>query len=531
MRPGDSACYCSECGVTCQGRYPGCPDVWKRGPRTVSTAVVTVDRPRLQLGLSSGANGGTTTAAKDDIRPGERAGLGRVVTAPVPPAPVNSGSERAGDEEWAPPAAQARPGTKPPGRQGIAPQQPEHTPPSTGDGRPRGIAPLPREQTPPAAEVVEQREPPPPAAVAGAGTEPVRQERDLIEPPDVTVAASESEAASPNGSAAGPAETPNEPVMVSAPAAPSAATPPTSADAEQVSPAPPVEPVERRADRPPQPALVGSPEVTPPPAEGDPRTHILKWMERKFDGLREEVRLMANGARRQRDRLDEVLERQAELEALIERQTEFDADPNRQAELDARQAELDLRREELDARRTDLDARRAEVDELVRRQEEVALRLEREAERREPEVERSTKLVQAANDELTRLVAEVVSVTESSVAAQRASSDRLRLLQTAVTRELRGLTTAVQALGDRSQDQVAALERRFDALSRRLPAAKPAAKTSSSPATAKPIAEATARARPATASKATKRTATTKAVKSARTRKTSAGSRAPRATR
>src|SRR5438270_13024947 len=36
MTAGESHCFCAVCGVTCDGRFAGCSDVWARGPKDVA---------------------------------------------------------------------------------------------------------------------------------------------------------------------------------------------------------------------------------------------------------------------------------------------------------------------------------------------------------------------------------------------------------------------------------------------------------------------------------------------------------------
>ena len=38
MVAADDRCVCPECGAVCRGRFPGCPEVWNRGPQAVSLA-------------------------------------------------------------------------------------------------------------------------------------------------------------------------------------------------------------------------------------------------------------------------------------------------------------------------------------------------------------------------------------------------------------------------------------------------------------------------------------------------------------
>src|SRR5436305_1908857 len=44
MTAGEDHCFCSVCGVTCQGRFAGCVGVWARGPKEV-TVVRPHERP------------------------------------------------------------------------------------------------------------------------------------------------------------------------------------------------------------------------------------------------------------------------------------------------------------------------------------------------------------------------------------------------------------------------------------------------------------------------------------------------------
>lgn len=46
MVAGPDSCACPECGVTCYGRFPGCAEVWARGPRQVTARRLDVpERP------------------------------------------------------------------------------------------------------------------------------------------------------------------------------------------------------------------------------------------------------------------------------------------------------------------------------------------------------------------------------------------------------------------------------------------------------------------------------------------------------
>ena len=50
MVAGASSCACPECGVVCEGKFPGCATVWAAGPQQV-----TLRRPAKELGTRSAA--------------------------------------------------------------------------------------------------------------------------------------------------------------------------------------------------------------------------------------------------------------------------------------------------------------------------------------------------------------------------------------------------------------------------------------------------------------------------------------------
>lgn len=316
MRPGDGACFCPECGVRCQGLYAGCPEVWERGPRTVNTAVMTVDAPRVNLGLSAGAGAG------EKARPASAATGARLALD------AGSSPERPGGAGTALQTADSR--------VVEVPEQPD----TWGMGRPEG--PSSRAGVPEGHQ--------------GGGPMPADEHLDAL--------LDREGGAAPRRGAGG-----------------------ATAAGEM--------------------------------ADSDPRTHVLRWMEKRFDGLRAEVAVLASSASRQQETLELLVDRQAELEARVEQEAE-----------------------------------QADEHEL---ENPVA------------------DLARIAGDELGQLVDEVVTALQeareaitSSVAAQNENTERLRLLQAAVTRQLRTMTASIGEWEKRSEDRAAAHGRRVEALAKRV---------------------------------------------------------------
>lgn len=169
--------------------------------------------------------------------------------------------------------------------------------------------------------------------------------------------------------------------------------------------------------------------------DSDPRTHVLEWMKKRFDGLGEALQILASGASRQQETLELLVDRQAELESRLEQaESSDDSGPGRVSGRGRRRPGKPV-----------LDDRAAD-------------------------------LLGIASDELGRLVDEVVtalqeagSATASSVAAQNENTERLRLLQAAVTKQLRAITASVGEWEQRSEERLAVYSRRVEALAKRLP--------------------------------------------------------------
>jgi hypothetical protein len=161
-------------------------------------------------------------------------------------------------------------------------------------------------------------------------------------------------------------------------------------------------------------------------------------MEKKFDGLRTDVLMVSSAKSREQDLLEEVLDRQAELAARLEREREVETETDSGVELEY---EVEGGPQLLGG----ADGRGAD-------------------------------LLRAASEELSSVMNEVVTAmqlaraaTESSVEVQRENTDRLRLLQTALTRQLKTLAVSVEESERRSDARVAGLSRQVEALAKRLP--------------------------------------------------------------
>jgi hypothetical protein len=95
MIAADQRCVCPGCGAVCRGRFPGCPEVWNRGPSTVSLiSKSAIGRSTGQAGLRSGLPGGEQPGDPDRL-PGNN---GPVVSRPVEQSAAVVGSAEAVEE-------------------------------------------------------------------------------------------------------------------------------------------------------------------------------------------------------------------------------------------------------------------------------------------------------------------------------------------------------------------------------------------------------------------------------------------------
>src|SRR5215212_4650244 len=107
MRAGERACACPECGVSCQGQFDGCPDVWARGPRPVALTVApAIEAPRVRALAAgpdpSGASVNAPTAAAPTSN-GNGNGNGNYAGPPPSPPhtePAQSGGSRTEILQW-----------------------------------------------------------------------------------------------------------------------------------------------------------------------------------------------------------------------------------------------------------------------------------------------------------------------------------------------------------------------------------------------------------------------------------------------
>ena len=261
---------------------------------------------------------------------------------------------------------------------------------------------------------------------------------------------------------------------------------------------------------------VGYAGAPPPPPRAEPaqsggsRTEILQWFEDAFDELRNELHALASTVTRQQAMLAELLDsREAELRVVMvaESLPELVGEAAAKALTDQSDGLAEVVADSLDDFRASMAAadlssvavmdgmrellRRVEVTAEINAEEaryEGAARLEA----LKGSVGRQHKPVTAALTEIADYIAE----------AEEREAARNRALKASVTRQLQPLAAAVEAAMDRSDQQLAEIRARLDALGApkvRAPRAAKKAPAPSRAAKAAPAKRATpkAKAKPA----------------------------------
>jgi hypothetical protein len=274
---------------------------------------------------------------------------------------------------------------------------------------------------------------------------------------------------------------------------------PTSAQAAPAGPPPPTSGGSSNGNGysgpppPPPPPPPRSGQGAPPPP-GQPaasRSEILQWFEDAFDELRNELHAVVSAVTRQQAMLAELLDaRQAELRVVMVAETlpELAGEAAARALADQSDGLAEIVAAALDDFRASMEAadlsNAAVMDgmrELLRRVE-VTAELNTEAARDEGAA-RLQSLKASVGRQIKPLSAAVAELAAAVETAEEREAARTKALKAAVARQVQPLAAAVEAAVERSDQQLAEIRARLDALSaakaptpRKTVAKKPAAK-------------------------------------------------------
>jgi hypothetical protein len=250
----------------------------------------------------------------------------------------------------------------------------------------------------------------------------------------------------------------------------------------------------------------------PPPPRSDPaqsggsRTEILHWFENAFDELRNELHALASTVTRQQAMLAELLDsREAELRVVMvaESLPELVGDAAAKALSDQSDGLADVVADSLDDFRASMAAADLSSVAVMDGMRELLRRVEVTAEINAEEARyegaaRLEALKGSFGRQLKPVTAAITEIADYIAEAEQREAARTRALKASVTRQLQPLAAAVEAAMDRSDQQLAEIRARLDAMGAPKVAGSkktPARKAKAAPATRAP-AKAKARAAP-----------------------------------
>jgi hypothetical protein len=250
------------------------------------------------------------------------------------------------------------------------------------------------------------------------------------------------------------------------------------------------------------------PPQSPPRAEpgqsGGSRTEILQWFEDAFDELRNELHALASTVTRQQAMLAELLDsRDAELRVVMvaESLPELVGEAAAKALTDQSDGLAEVVADSLDDFRASMAAADLSSVAVMDGMRELLRRVEVTAEINAEEARyegaaRLEALKGAFGRQLTPVTAAITEIADYIAEAEEREAARTRALKASVTRQLQPLAAVVEAALDRSDQQLAEIRARLDALDAPKVRAPRAAKAA--PAAARPAKKAPAKRAKAT---------------------------------
>lgn len=247
-----------------------------------------------------------------------------------------------------------------------------------------------------------------------------------------------------------------------------------------------------------------SPPRSEPGQSGGSRTEILQWFEDAFDELRNELHALASTVTRQQAMLAELLDsREAELRVVMvaESLPELVGEAAAKALTDQSDGLAEVVADSLDDFRASMAAADLSSVAVMDGMRELLRRVEVTAEINAEEARyegaaRLEALKGAFGRQLKPVTAAITEIADYIAEAEEREAARTRALKASVTRQLQPLAAVVEAALDRSDQQLAEIRARLDALGAPKVRAPRAAK-------AAPAAARTAKKAPAKRAKAT----------------------------
>lgn len=248
-----------------------------------------------------------------------------------------------------------------------------------------------------------------------------------------------------------------------------------------------------------------SPPRSEPGQSGGSRTEILQWFEDAFDELRNELHALASTVTRQQAMLAELLDsREAELRVVMvaESLPELVGEAAAKALTDQSDGLAEVVADSLDDFRASMAAADLSSVAVMDGMRELLRRVEVTAEVNAEEARyegaaRLEALKGAFGRQLKPVTAAITEIADYIAEAEEREAARTRALKASVTRQLQPLAAVVEAALDRSDQQLAEIRARLDALGAPKVRAPRAAKAA--PAAARPAKKAPARRAKATA--------------------------------
>lgn len=253
-----------------------------------------------------------------------------------------------------------------------------------------------------------------------------------------------------------------------------------------------------------------SPPRAEPAGNGGSRTEILQWFEDAFDELRNELHALASTVTRQQAMLAELLDsREAELRVVMvaESLPELVGEAAAKALTDQSDGLAEVVADSLDDFRASMAAADLSSVAVMDGMRELLRRVEVTAEINAEEARyegaaRLEALKGSVGRQLKPVTAAITEIADYIAEAEEREAARNRALKASVTRQLQPLAAAVEAAMDRSDQQLAEIRARLDALGApkvRAPRAAKKAPAPSRAAKAAPAKRATpkAKAKPA----------------------------------
>ena len=220
----------------------------------------------------------------------------------------------------------------------------------------------------------------------------------------------------------------------------------------------------------------GPPPPPPPPraepAQSGSRTEILQWFESAFDELRNELHALASTVTRQQAMLAELLDsREAELRVVMvaESLPELVGEAAAKALTDQSDGLAEVVADSLDDFRASMAAADLSSVAVMDGMRELLRRVEVTAEINAEEARyegaaRLESLKGSFSRQLKPVTAAITEIADYIAEAEEREAARTRALKASVTRQLQPLAAAVEAAMDRSDQQLAEIRARLDAM-------------------------------------------------------------------